>query len=44
MAITTPHNQDERLQLANELYREFHTRCFWHSPRVWSSLRNCFPS
>jgi hypothetical protein len=20
-------------ELANQLYREFHTRCFWHSPR-----------
>ncbi len=23
----------ERLELANRLYREFHTRCFWHCPR-----------
>ncbi len=23
----------ERLELANQLYREFHTRCFWHAPR-----------
>jgi hypothetical protein len=23
----------ERLELANQLYREFHTQCFWHSPR-----------
>jgi hypothetical protein len=22
-----------REELANQLYREFHTRCFWHSPR-----------
>ena len=29
----TPGNLDERLKLANQLYREFHTRCFWHSPR-----------
>lgn len=21
------------LELANQLYREFHTRCFWHCPR-----------
>lgn len=21
------------LELANRLYREYHTRCFWHSPR-----------
>lgn len=25
--------RDERLELANQLFREFHTRCFWHSPR-----------
>jgi hypothetical protein len=30
--ISTPQNQYERLELANELFREFHTRCFWHSP------------
>ena len=29
----TPSAGDERLELANQLYREFHTRCFWHSPR-----------
>ena len=23
----------ERLELASRLYREFHTRCFWYSPR-----------
>jgi hypothetical protein len=23
----------ERLELANQLYREYHTRCFWHCPR-----------
>jgi hypothetical protein len=23
----------ERLELANQLYREYHARCFWHSPR-----------
>jgi hypothetical protein len=31
--IPTPRNRDERLELANQLYREFRTRCFWHSPR-----------
>jgi hypothetical protein len=29
----TPQNAHERLELANQLFREFHTRCFWHSPR-----------
>jgi hypothetical protein len=23
----------ERLDLANQLYREYHTRCFWHCAR-----------
>ncbi len=23
----------ERVELANQLFREFRTRCFWHSPR-----------
>ena len=31
--ILTLGNRNERLELANQLYREFHTRCFWHSPR-----------
>lgn len=30
--IPTPQDRAERLELANQLYREFHTRCFWHSP------------
>jgi hypothetical protein len=30
----TPRTQQERLELANHLYREFHTRCFWHSPHI----------
>jgi hypothetical protein len=24
---------EARLDLANRLYREYHTRCFWHCPR-----------
>jgi len=28
-----PLSQNERLELANQLYREYHTRCFWHAPR-----------
>jgi hypothetical protein len=31
--IPTPRNSQERLELANLLYREFQNRCFWHSPR-----------
>jgi hypothetical protein len=30
--ISLPRHPDERVELANRLYREFHTRCFWHSP------------
>jgi hypothetical protein len=32
-AISTPQDRSERLELARELFRRFHTRCFWHSPR-----------
>ncbi len=28
----TARAQDDRLELANQLFREFRTRCFWHSP------------
>ena len=31
--IPTPRNLHERLELANQLYREYHTRCFWHCPQ-----------
>ena len=31
--IPTPRSLHERLELANLLYREFHSQCFWHSPR-----------
>jgi hypothetical protein len=30
--IAPPSNRSEREELANQLFREFHTRCFWHSP------------
>jgi hypothetical protein len=32
-ANAAPPTLDERLELANRLYREYHTRCFWHGPR-----------
>jgi hypothetical protein len=32
-AIPEPRDLSERLELANRLYREYHTRCFWHCPR-----------
>ena len=31
--IAPPQDRQERVELANQLFREFHTRCFWHSPR-----------
>ncbi len=31
--MSVPLDRDARLELANRLYREYHTRCFWHSPR-----------
>ena len=31
--IQTPRSLHERLELANLLFHEFHSRCFWHSPR-----------
>src|SRR5262249_6563297 len=31
--ILTPRNLDERLELGKQLYREYHTQCFWHCPR-----------
>jgi hypothetical protein len=30
--IPAPQNRCERLELAKELFREFHVSCFWHSP------------
>ena len=31
--LPTPLTLRERLELANRLFCEYHTRCFWHSPR-----------
>ena len=28
-----PLTPEERLKLANRLYRAYHARCFWHCPR-----------
>ncbi len=47
-----PRTTSERLELANRLYREYHTRCFWHCrpdlviteeliPFVVKGLRTC---
>ena len=32
-ADSAPQERDERVELANRLYRDFHALCFWHSPR-----------
>jgi hypothetical protein len=32
-AVAGAQSRDERIELADRLFREFHTRCFWHSPR-----------
>jgi hypothetical protein len=29
-AAATPMSVKDKLELANRLYREYHTRCFWH--------------
>jgi hypothetical protein len=31
--IPTPQTPAERLELTRDLFRRFHARCFWHSPR-----------
>jgi hypothetical protein len=31
--VPTPQNLQERLELANKLYREYRLQCFWQSPR-----------
>lgn len=31
--LQNPQHRHERIEQANQLYREFHTRCFWHCPR-----------
>ena len=33
LSASRPLPADERLEFANRLYREYHARCFWHSPR-----------
>jgi hypothetical protein len=31
--VMSPRNWEEWLELANQLFHTFHTRCFWHCPR-----------
>ncbi len=31
--IRAPSSQSQRIELARDLFRQFHSRCFWHSPR-----------
>ena len=39
----SPRNLSERLELANQLYREYHTRCFWHCPRDLDITEDLIP-
>src|SRR5213080_4030270 len=32
-SVAAPLTDQEQLELANQLFREYHARCFWHSPR-----------
>jgi hypothetical protein len=41
--IPTPRNLRERLELANRLYSEYHTRCFWHCPRDLDITEDLLP-
>lgn len=34
---------DDILKLANQLYQEYHTRCFWHSPRDLDITEDLLP-
>lgn len=36
-------NLYERLELARQLYREYHTRCFWHCPRDLDITEDLIP-
>ena len=38
-----PANLAECLDLANQLYREYHTRCFWHCPRELNITEELIP-
>jgi len=42
-ATSPPSNLTERLELANKLYREYHTRCFWHCPRELEITEELLP-
>ena len=33
----------ERLELASRLYREYHTRCFWHCPHDLAITEDLIP-
>ena len=38
-----PRDLADRLALANALYREYHTRCFWHCPRDLTITEELLP-
>lgn len=41
--IPTPSSLCDRLELANQLYREYRTRCFWHSPHDLEITEDLIP-
>jgi hypothetical protein len=36
-------NLSERLELARELFEQFHAQCFWHSPRDLAITEDLIP-
>ena len=40
---STPQNRYERLELARDLFQQFHPLCFWHSPRDLEITEDLIP-
>ena len=41
--VPTSCSLSERLALANQLYREYHARCFWHCPEDLEITEDLLP-
>ena len=41
--VSSPRSLSERLELANRLYREYHTLCFWHCRRDLEITEDLIP-
>lgn len=41
--LTATATPEERLELARRLYREYHTRCFWHCPHQLEITEELLP-